>query len=244
MAAPPNYSDTVLEQQFYNVFPAHYRHDIELQLTGSSLLVLERLVGSDRYMEVAKSLVFRIYAFLDGARSYGVLDPYKAWSVDVRDTDTDTTDSRVWTTVCAVWIKPTTPEQIAHHPTLFGGLGTSRAGVPRPRGVFRVPKSFYVAAASGSNHVQYVTFLGGQSHHMADEPHWGNIAYQGLFKHLSEARDGSQSWELHWHLPSTRARNQTRFFEVKTDPTCLFEPSTLSLRCYFEEHPYAVQGRT
>lgn len=37
---------------------------------------------------MAKSLVYRIYAFLDGARSSGILDPYKSWLIDVIETST------------------------------------------------------------------------------------------------------------------------------------------------------------
>jgi hypothetical protein len=76
---------------------------------------------------------------------------------------------------------------------------------------------------------------------MADQRHWGNIAYQALFKHLSEAPDGSHSWALHWHEP---AKSRTRVpFEAKSDPTRLFEATRASLHCYFEEHPPAVQAR-
>ncbi|BGP01484.1 Regulatory protein E2 [Rhodotorula toruloides ATCC 204091] len=231
MAAPPSYSVADLERHFADeVFPANYNHDLQLRLTGSSLL---RLVGSSRYIEVAKSLVFRIYAFLDGARSSGILDPYKAWTIDVKETETSS--SRNWTASCAVRITPTASEQIPHYSTPGSLLGTSRPGVPRPRGVLRVPNRFYVAAWPGTGRVAHVAFMGGQSHTMADPRHWGNIAYQGLFKHLSESSDGSQWWALHGQKGTD--------FEAKTDPTRLFEEGTESLSCFFEEHPFVVQAR-
>ncbi|BGP33490.1 hypothetical protein JCM10296v2_005294 [Rhodotorula toruloides] len=171
MAAPPSHSVADLEQHFADtVFPADYTHDLQLRLTGSSLL---RLVGSSKYIEVAKSLVFRIYAFLDGARSSGILDPYKAWIIDVKE------------------------------------MGSC---------------------------VAHVAFLNGQSHTMADPRHWGNVAYQGLFVHLSAAPNGSQSWALHGQKGTA--------FEAQTDPTRLFEEGSESLHCSFEEHPFAVQGRS
>lgn len=40
MAAPPSYSVADLERHFADeVFPANYNHDLQLRLTGSSLLV-------------------------------------------------------------------------------------------------------------------------------------------------------------------------------------------------------------
>ncbi|BGP71740.1 hypothetical protein NBRC10513v2_005126 [Rhodotorula toruloides] len=205
MAAPPSYSVADLERHFADeVFPANYNHDLQLRLTGSSLL---RLVGSSRYIEVAKSLVFRIYAFLDGARSSGILDPYKAWTIDVKETETSSFSSA---------------RRVQEFPG-HEAYCVYRTGSTSLHG--------QVQAVS----VAHVAFMGGQSHTMADPRHWGNIAYQGLFKHLSESSDGSQWWALHGQKGTD--------FEAKTDPTRLFEEGTESLSCFFEEHPFVVQAR-